>query len=121
VVIRWVRIKVLKELGLTSDKPLKIGDTKVSPKEFLSRCAPPPDVRVKDAASISVEILGEKDGEKTRLVYQLVKGFHEKYRVSALAYLTGVPLSIACQMLEKEKSRKKGYYPAKELWTYTRS
>jgi len=105
------RIKILKEMGLTSTKTTVMKGEKVSPREFLLQVAPPPDVKVKDAASIVVEVLGEKEGESTRCTYSLVYQYHEKYGVSALAYLTGVPLSIVSQMLAKGDIEQKGVLP----------
>jgi lysine 6-dehydrogenase len=106
-----LRIKVLNELGLTRTDPIKIGEVEISPKEFLLKCVPPPDVKAKDAASLIVEIKGEKDGNAIKLTYSLVQRFHEVYGVSAIAYLTGVPLSIVSQMLAKEEIKEKGVSP----------
>jgi len=106
-----LRIKVLNELGLTSDKPIKIGGVQISPREFLLRCVPPPDVRAKDSSSLIVEVKGEKDEFPTRIRYSLVQQFHEKYGVSAIAYLTGVPLSIVSQMLAKDEIKERGVLP----------
>jgi lysine 6-dehydrogenase len=105
------RIKILKEMGLTKTKTTVIKGVKMSPREFLLQIAPPPDVKVKDAASIIVEVLGEKEGESTRCIYSLVYRYHEKYGVSALAYLTGVPLSIVSQMLARKDIQEKGVLP----------
>jgi len=105
------RINILKEMGLTNTKPIVVKGVKMSPREFLLQVAPPPDVKVKDAASIVVEVLGEKEGESTRCTYSLVYQYHEKYGVSALAYLTGVPLSIVSQMLAKGDIEQKGVLP----------
>ncbi|HDI12066.1 MAG TPA: hypothetical protein ENF63_00565 [Candidatus Bathyarchaeota archaeon] len=106
-----LRIKVLNELGLTSDKPIKIGGVQISPREFLLRCVPPPDVRAKDASSLIVEVKGEKDEFPMRIRYSLVQQFHEKYGVSAIAYLTGVPLSIVSQILAKDEIKERGVLP----------
>jgi len=105
------RIRILKEMGLTNTKPIVAKGAKISPREFLLQVAPPPDVKVKDAASIVVEVLGEKEGESTRCTYSLVYRYHEEYGVSALAYLTGVPLSIVSQMLARKDIKKKGVLP----------
>ena len=106
-----LRIKVLNELGLTSEKPIRVDGVEISPREFLLRCVPPPDVRVRDASSLIVEIKGEKNGFSTRIKYSLVQQFHERYGVSAIAYLTGVPLSIVSQMLAKDEIRERGVLP----------
>lgn len=105
------RIKVLNEMGLTSSEPIDFKGVTVSPREFLIRCAPPPDAKAKDVAGAIVEVIGEKAGEKTKCTYSLVHSYHEKYGVSALAYLTGVPLSIASQMLAKRENPELGVLP----------
>ena len=105
------RIKVLNEMGLTSNKPINFKDEKISPREFLIRCAPPPDAQAKDVAGAIVEVTGEKGGEKARCIYSLVHPYHEKYGVSALSYLTGVPLSIVSQMLARKGVQEKGVLP----------
>jgi len=108
-----LRIKVLNELGLTKETPVKIDGVEISPKEFLLKCVPPPDVKAKDASSLIVEVKGEKNGLPTKITYSLVQKFHEEYGVSAIAYLTGVPLSIVSQMLARGETREKSVVPRK--------
>jgi len=105
------RIKVLDEMGLTSTEPIDFKGVTISPREFLLRCAPPPDAKARDVAGAMVEVIGEKGGERTRCIYSLVYPYHEKYEVSALAYLTGVPLSIVSQMLAKGDISELGVLP----------
>ncbi len=105
------RIQVLNEMGLTREQPIKVDGVEISPREFLVKCAPPPDVNVRDAAGVVVEVSGEKDGNKAKYTYSLVHKYHEKYGVSALAYLTGMPMSIVAQMLAKDQISDKGILP----------
>jgi len=105
------RIRVLTEMGLTSNEPMKVGETAITPREFLLRCAPPPDTDVRDAAGIVVDVIGEKDGESVKCTYDLAYKYHERYKTSALAYLTGVPLSIVSQMLAKGEIQERGVLP----------
>jgi len=106
-----VRIKVLNEMGMTSTQPITVDGVSISPREFLLRVAPPPDVNVRDAASIVVTVTGKKEDESLKCVYSLVCRHHEKYGVSALAYLTGMPLSVASQMLAKGEIKQTGVLP----------
>ena len=106
------RISVLTEMGLTRKSPIKFNNIDVTPREFLIKCAPPPDVNIKDVAGIVVEVSGKKSGKSTKYIYSLVHRYHEKYGVSALAYLTGMPLSIAAQKLAKGKTFTSGVFPA---------
>jgi lysine 6-dehydrogenase len=105
------RIKVLTEMDLTKTEPISIEGIKISPREFLLRVAPPPDVNAKDVAGVLVEVTGKKEGEPAKCEYSLVYQYNEKYDISALAYLTGVPLSIVSQMLAKGDIKQKGVLP----------
>jgi len=105
------RIKVLNELGLTRTQPMNVKGVSISPREFLLQVVPPPDVNVRDAASIIVEVSGRKANEETHCVYSLVHRYNETYGVSATAYLTGVPLSIVAEMLAKAQIQAKGVLP----------
>jgi len=105
------RIKVLTDMGLTSTKPVDVGGTTISPREVLLRVAPPPDARIRDIAGVVVQVTGEKKGKRMKLTYAIVHQYHQKYGVSAIAYLTGVPLSIAAQMLAKGDFTVKGVLP----------
>jgi len=46
-----------------------------------------------------------------KYTYRLVYGYHEKYGVSALAYLTGMPLSVVAQMLASGEIKQAGVLP----------
>lgn len=105
------RIKILNEMGMTATQPIKVNGVSVSPREFLLRVAPPPDVNVKDAAGIVVTISGKKNAESVKSTYSLVFHYHKKYGVSALAYLTGMPLSVVAQMLAKDEIKQRGVIP----------
>jgi len=105
------RIKVLTEMNLTKTEPILIEGVKISPREFLLKVAPPPDVNAKDVAGILVEVIGAKGGESVKCTYSLVYEYNEEYDVSALAYLTGVPLSIVSQMLARGEIEQKGVLP----------
>lgn len=106
------RNRVLKEMGLTDMKPVQVGRLTITPREFLLHCVPPPDVRVKDVAGVVVEVSGEVGGEKVKYIYSVVQSYNQRYGVSAIAYLTGVPLSIAGQMLAQEDIQQKGVLPS---------
>jgi saccharopine dehydrogenase-like NADP-dependent oxidoreductase len=105
------RIRVLSEMGLTKKEPIRISGVEISPREFLLKCAPPPDTNVRDVAGVVVEVSGKKDGEKRKYTYSVIHKHHETYGVSALAYLTGTPLSIIAQMLAKGKISRTGVLP----------
>jgi lysine 6-dehydrogenase len=105
------RINVLNDLGLTKETLIDVDNAKIAPKEFLLKCVPPPDTDVTDAASVVVEVGGQAKGSFRSFRYSLVQEYHKKYRVNALAYLTGMPMSIVAQMLANGDIPKKGVLP----------
>jgi saccharopine dehydrogenase-like NADP-dependent oxidoreductase len=105
------RIHFLTEMGLTSEAPIRLESGEISPREFLLKCAPPPDVHARDAAGVVVEVIGAEDGQTVKHAYRLVQAYHEKYGVSALAYLTGMPLSVVAQMLGRGEIPLQGVLP----------
>jgi saccharopine dehydrogenase-like NADP-dependent oxidoreductase len=109
------RIAVLEEMGLTQEEPVTVGGVEVSPREVLLKCAPPPDVAVKDAAGVAVDVSGHKDGHTCTYTYTLVHDYHEEFGVSALAYLTGVPMAIVAPMLPRDDTVEKGVLPAETV------
>ncbi|UCH31410.1 MAG: saccharopine dehydrogenase NADP-binding domain-containing protein [Candidatus Bathyarchaeota archaeon] len=105
------RIHILNEMGLTRTEPIRLNGVEISPQEFLIKCAPPPDVNVKDTAGIVVEIIGKKNGFSSKYTYSLIRQYHKEYGVSALAYLTGMPMSVVAQMLAKDEELSGGIFP----------
>jgi len=105
------RIKVLTDMGLTSTSPINFEGASISPREFLLRVAPPPDAKVRDIAGVVVEVSGHQKNARVKLTYSVIHQYHTKYGVSAIAYLTGIPLSIASQMLARGEIQTKGVLP----------
>jgi lysine 6-dehydrogenase len=105
------RIHVLTEMGLTSEEPIRLEGGAIAPRDFLLKCAPPPDVHARDAAGVVVEVSGAKNHSTVKYTYSLVHAYHEEYGVSALAYLTGMPMSVVAQMLGSGEISRKGVLP----------
>ncbi len=100
--------EALRTLGLLDEKPVKVGDIEVRPRDVLLACAPPAEPGIEDAVSLVVIVEGRKDGDEVEARYTLVQEFHRTWKVSALAYLTGIVLSIATQMLGSGAVEAKG-------------
>jgi lysine 6-dehydrogenase len=95
------RVNVLLELGLLSKKSVSIGKAKISPKDFLythltTLTAPP---SLDEFKSLQVEVIGKKDGESKKLIFETVVKSSEKWQLRATAIWTGVPAAIAAHML----------------------
>ena len=101
-------VEALGALGLLSEEPVRVGDVEVRPRDLLLSCAPPAEPEVEDAVSVVVIVRGRKDGDLVEARYSLVQGFHRVWRASALAYLTGLSLSLATQMLGSGEVEARG-------------
>lgn len=67
---------------------------------------------LKQADKVAKWTGSEKDGHKMKHTYSRVHRYKEEYGVSALAYLTGMPMSIVAQMLAKDEISASGVLPA---------
>ena len=101
-------IEALEALGMLSEEPVEVGGVKVRPRDVLLACAPPAEPGIEDAISLVVIVRGRKSGSDAEARYTLVHEFHKTWKVSALAYLTGITLSIATQMLGLGEVEAKG-------------
>ncbi len=101
-------IEALRALGMLSEEPVEVRDVKVRPRDVLLACAPPAEPGIEDAVSLVVIVRGRKGGSDAEARYTLVHEFHKTWKVSALAYLTGITLSIATQMLGLGEVEAKG-------------
>ena len=101
----------MKNLGLTSRKPVKLGDCEVIPQKvvaLLTKPGEPKDV----VGCLKVELRGYMGGELGRLVYYLGPvGYNEEWGAGVTAYTTGVGASIGVQLLGGGGVSRKGVVP----------
>ena len=104
------RVNVLLELGLLSKKSVSIGKAKISPKDFLythlTTLTVPPSLD--EFKSLQVEVIGKKDGESKKLIFETVVKSSEKWQLRATAIWTGVPAAITAHWLGAGKIAVKG-------------
>jgi saccharopine dehydrogenase-like NADP-dependent oxidoreductase len=93
------KVRFLVELGFASRKQLDGG---VSPREVLLSLAArqvSPHADPQDADALRVELAGRRDGRRVERRAEMVVLPHPEWRVAAGSLDTGVPLSIAGQLL----------------------
>jgi saccharopine dehydrogenase-like NADP-dependent oxidoreductase len=93
------RLRFLVELGFASRDALAGG---ASPREMLLAVAarqPAPSGPPRDADHLRVSLAGRRDGRRVERQADLTVTPHERWGVAAGALDTGVPLSIAGQLL----------------------
>lgn len=107
----------LRQLGFFDKQPLRVGQTKISPKDFaimeLSKfqvdAAAIPTFR--DATCMMVEVTGFKGQSKIRYTGYALCHSQPQWGALAMDYLTGICSSIGAQILAKDHSGKGGVFP----------
>lgn len=110
-------LKILKQLNLTSKKPIEVKGVKIAPKDVLLSLLPKPaDLagKVRGYSCIAVEVTGLKASKPVRTLAYAYMSHQEafrKYGVTATAYLTGTPPAIGAVMLAKGNIKTRGVIP----------
>ncbi|MGE6610281.1 saccharopine dehydrogenase family protein [Peribacillus sp. NPDC076916] len=108
------KVEFLVQLGFGSKEPINMGGAEISPRQALLTVAnqliqPKVD---KDQYSVTrVDVTGEKNGRKEKVVVEVYVGSEKKWNIPAGALKTSIPPSIVAQMLAKGQVKRKGVYP----------
>jgi saccharopine dehydrogenase (NAD+, L-lysine-forming) len=110
-------LRVLRQLNLTSKKPIEVKGFRIAPKDVLLSLLPrPSDLagKVEGFSCVVVDVIGKRAGKKMRAVAYTSMGHQEAYRkhgVTGTAYLTGTPPAVGAIMLAKGEIKTKGVIP----------
>ena len=114
----FLDIKTLVDAGLASQKPLKIKDTEISPRQFFLKLLNeqnmmgwPEDIIPDDWEIVRIIAIGKKKGKKTSYTVDSIFRSNKKWKGAAGQVAVGVPASIAAQMLAKGEIETKGAVP----------
>lgn len=105
--------KIFIYCGLFSEKPIKVNDHLIAPRDFLRehliQCKPQGEETERYVSFLNVEVSGKKDGRTTKCTYNVRHplDWHKK----AAPKMTGIPMSIGAQMLAKGEVKVKGVLP----------
>ena len=105
----------LRNVGLTSREEVPVGECMVSPQKLLASLTKPGEPEDVIGA-LRVELVGWKDGVKSRLLYFVGPvGYHEEWEAGVTAYTTGVGASIGAQALAEGLFPEKGVVPPEKI------
>lgn len=108
--------KLLLDIGLGSEKPIKIGEKTIVPREmlitFLMKNLP---TNEKDVVLLKVLAQGMKDGKKVEVEYTMIDYYDEKNDFTAMMRTTGYPTSVIAQMIEQGVIKKRGVFCSEEI------
>jgi lysine 6-dehydrogenase len=112
----WAQFQAYAQLGLLETDPVRVGDLKVRPRDVLHTLLEPkivePDAR--DICVIRVKVIGEKEGNPTEVVIELIDHYDEKTGFSAMQRLTGWHASIVA-ILETRNKIRRGAVPVETV------
>ncbi len=108
--------KLLLDLGLGSEKPIKIGENFVIPRDMLTslliKYLP---VNEKDVVLLKVLTNGIKNGNKVDLEYTMIDYFDEKNNITSMMRTTSYPTSIIAQMIGQGIIIEPGVFGCEEI------
>ena len=107
-------VKVLKKVGMTSHKPVRVKGTEMAPIDMLVAVMPRPDDlggKIKGDAMVLTEVGGKMKGEST-VIRTWTHISHEKaFEISGLqatVYQTAMPVAVAIEMYAREEIKLTG-------------
>lgn len=106
------KFRLLIDLGLCSSEEVEVDGARVRPRRLLNEMllrrlpADGPDVVL-----VRVEFVGEREGERRRLVYDIIDRFDEATGLSAMMRTTAFPASIVAQMMAAGETTRRGAVP----------
>lgn len=105
------KLKFLVDLGFGGNESINVRGAKVSPREALAKLlemAPPENVEPRDCDVLRVVVSGQADGQPVEITNQIVVLPYKRWKISAGALDTGVPLAIAGVMLARGEITERG-------------
>jgi lysine 6-dehydrogenase len=108
------KLKNLNELGLLSDKRIKLGSIEGTVREITTQILTTITLDEKATEGwdeLKVSVKGEEGGQETTYVFEVLSKGDPKNGITPLSYLTGTPPSIAAQMIVRGEIKGKGVLP----------
>ncbi|UCC40537.1 MAG: saccharopine dehydrogenase NADP-binding domain-containing protein [Candidatus Aminicenantes bacterium] len=111
-------IKTLKECGLFSDRPIRLRNQKIIPREVLGAVL---DSKMrlgkeKDVTLMRVVVSGKKRGKFTTHIFEMIDYYDSKRNCTSMARTTSFPASIAAQMIDSGRLKKRGSLFPEEIF-----
>jgi lysine 6-dehydrogenase len=100
----FVQWKTLLDMGFLEERPIRVGDVEISPREVLHTLVEP-KIRAKegdrDFVIVRVKACGEKEGHKAEVLLEVIDYYDEQTGFSAMERTTGWHASIVAIMSAK--------------------
>lgn len=110
------RFKILLDLGFAEEKPVKIRNKSIIPRDFfadlLLKILP---INKKDVVLLKVFSKGLYNGKKRFFEYLMIDYYDEKHDITSMMRTTAYPTSIIAQMIEKGIIKYHGVFGCEEI------
>jgi len=103
--------KTMVELGFLQTDPIKIGEQEISPRQFVHDLLLPQlqyKENERDIAAIRIEVTGLKNGQRKRIIYQMIDHRDLNTGLLAMQRTVGYTTSICAQMILSGQIQKRG-------------
>ena len=108
--------KSLLELGLGSEKPIKMDNKDLIPRNLLVKLLEEKiPKKGEDAVLLKVMSKGRKNNKEIEIEYEMIDYFDGKNDITAMMRTTGYPVSIIAQMINKKEITNKGVYTCESI------
>ena len=111
------KIKLLKALGWFDEKPVKIGNLDVVPRDIAARLLERKLKRpeIPDIVAMLIEVEGLKGNKRIRYTYHLFDKYDKKHNVTSMARTTAYTASVIAQLATRKAIVEKGVIPPEKL------
>ena len=111
-------VKNLKECGLFSRQPIRLGNQRVIPREFLEAIL---DSKMKlgkerDVTLLRIIVSGKKSGKSTTHIFEMIDFYDSEKGYTSMGKTTSFPASIAAQMIASGRITKRGSLFPEEIF-----
>ncbi len=115
----YMKYKLITELGLSKDEPIRVGNIEVVPRDLLrelvNQTFKGKDIPPNDYDIMRVIAEGKKNGEMKRVTVEIHTEWSRKWNLSAQAVTVGTPTSIAVQFIAAGKIKERGVKNPEEI------
>jgi len=111
------KIRLLKTLGFFDEKPIEIGNFRVSPREVAAKLLEKKLKRpeVPDIVAMLVKVGGVKNARGIMYSYQVLERYDKKQKVTAMARATAYTASVVAQLVAEQSVEENGVVPPEKL------
>ncbi len=113
----------LQSIGMLSKEPIVVKGVKIKPQDVVAAMMPNPvdfSERVRGDTGFVVEVLGIKDGKRTKVRMWTImshRAAYEKYKTNAGSYYVGTGGAVAADMFVDGEVKDKGFVIPEQLPT----